>query len=112
MLTKAQLPRVSLIINEWKLKSYTVNGKPVHLSEVQKESRHIFYRDQTCKSIDDRVETPGTWTWDPKRNSIIISNDLHPHIKTVLKIERITPKQMTVTLQEKNYIVITMTAVN
>lgn len=109
---KAQQPVDSLIINEWFLESYTIDGKKMPLSPNQKESRHIFYKDHTSKAVDGGGETVGIWAYDSRINSIVITNSQQPDIKTLLKIKRITAKSMVVSVDGENNMLINMKAVN
>lgn len=95
-LVNAQKPVDSLLIHEWLLESYRIDGKSIPLSAAQKASRHIFYRDHTCKAIDDGIITPGTWIYDSMQKTLTITNQLHPEITTILKIEQISAKTMKV----------------
>ena len=87
-----------LIINNWSLKSFEVNGQIFPPREKNKNDRMIFYSDKTAESISSDKVQKGTWSYD-KISRIITVIDQNNKFDMKLKLISVTSSECVLELE-------------
>lgn len=87
-----------LIVNDWRLNSFEVNGQSFPPRERNKNDRMVFNSDKTAESISvDKVQK-GTWSYD-KTSQVINVVDQNNKFDMQLKLISITSSECVLELE-------------
>lgn len=87
-----------LIVNNWSLDSFEVNGQSFPPKERNKNDRMVFNSDKTVESISSEKVQKGTWSYD-KTSRIIKVIDLTNKFDLQLKLITITISECVLELE-------------
>lgn len=82
----------NLIVKEWTLKSYEMNGQTFPPKEKHKNDRMIFYSDKSVESISADDVQKGIWSYD-KNSQIIYVVDQKNKFDMQVKLISITDSE-------------------
>ncbi|MBE0393881.1 lipocalin family protein [Flavobacterium sp. PL002] len=88
----------TLLVNEWTLKSFEVNGQIFPPRERNKNDKMIFNSDKSAESISTNQVQKGTWSYD-KTSQIILVVDEKNKFDMQLKLITITKSECTLELE-------------
>ena len=75
-----------LLVNQWSLNSFEVNGQTFPPREKNKNDEMLFYLDKSVESISSDKVQKGTWSYDEASQIITIldkKNKLDMHLKLI-----------------------------
>ena len=87
-----------LIVNNWLLKSFEVNGQIFPPKEKNKNDRMVFYSDKSAESISSDKVQKGTWSYD-KNSQVIKVIDNNSKFDMRLKLISITSSECVLELE-------------
>ena len=65
----------TLILNEWTLNSFEINGQTFPTRENNKNDKMIFHSDKTLESYSNNEVQKGTWSFDGKSKIINVTDE-------------------------------------
>lgn len=64
-----------LIVKEWKLESYEINGQILPPKSGHESDKMIFTEDHKANSINNGISQIGTWNFDAKNGTLTVVDD-------------------------------------
>lgn len=87
-----------LIVNDWSLSSFEVNGQSFPPREKNKNDRMVFNSDKSAESISSNRVQKGTWSYD-KTSRVINVVDQNNKFDMQLKLISITSSECVLELE-------------
>jgi len=74
-----------LLLHKWKITGMELNGRTIPMPEQMKEF-FVFKANNVFIDINDNEQSKGTWTFDPKSQTITTNDDGQTQLHTIVKI--------------------------
>jgi Lipocalin-like domain len=100
----------SLIVNTWQTESVKINDKEIELTNIQKNSRVIFYKNHTSENKSNDLIEKGRWSIDSTNMILKVISDILPNESVTFKILSLTSSKFIFSLNnngEDGYMIFT-----